>query len=140
MEQIVPRDSKQAIRTTAWLSPTVFAAAVESAQQREQSLQLWFETAVCHYAAWSAQLAGRPALPIDDNHRALFVQLMLHAPEALRGRWDTLHTLLRADDQFWVYPSLTTDQLEEGADPTPRLNHKALQRAWPRLVAMVFSL
>lgn len=139
MEQIVPRDSKHAIRTTAWLSPAVFASAVEAAQQREQSLQLWFETAVCHYAAWGAQLAGRSPLPVDDSHRALFVQLMLNAPQALRGRWLTLHALVRTDEQFWLYPAITADQIEEGVDPAPRLNHKALERAWPRLVAMVFA-
>lgn len=141
MEQIVPKDSQHAIRTTAWLSPAVFATAAESAQQREQPLQLWFETAVCHYAAWTAHLAGKPSLPVDDSHRALFVQLMLNAPEALRGKWVTLHELVRADDDFWVYPNVTVGQLEddEHADPSPRLNHKALERAWPRLVAMVFG-
>lgn len=141
MEQTVPRDSSKAIRTVAWLSPSVFASAVEAAQERQQPLQHWFESAVCQYAAWNAQLAGRDPLPVDDSHRALFVQLMLNAPEALRGRWATLHEVIRADEQLWIYPTVTTGQIEDGerVGSLPRLNCKALERAWPRLVAMVFG-
>lgn len=141
MEQTIPRDSNKAIRTIAWLSPAVFATAVEAAQGREQPLQHWFESAVCQYAAWNARLAGRDPLPVDDSHRALFVQLMLNAPEALRGQWSTLHELVRADEQLWIYPTINTGMVEDGEHigSTPRLNYKALERAWPRLVALAFG-
>lgn len=126
------------VRTVLHLSPAVMAAAVVSAQRNQTSLREWLDRAVASLVAdenpesgapWSAQAAD------------LFAQVASNSPEVLRGRWALLYEHVLLERDLWHHPEPTPEEIEDGDMPgAPYVVPARLRRAWPRLVATVFTL
>lgn len=67
----------------------------------------------------------------------LFCLLLENAPEALPYEWTAVADVIATEQRFWVYPTTTVGQFEEGcvADVfMPYLNRKQLTAEWARLL------
>ncbi|MFL9906876.1 hypothetical protein [Paraburkholderia sp. RL17-337-BIB-A] len=128
----------EGVRTVLHMSPAVMAAAVVSAQKCGLNLREWLDRAVASLVA-DDHPAG--AAPWSVQSADLFAQVASCSPEVLRGRWALLyeHVLLARD--LWHQPEPTPTEIEEGALPeAPYIVPARLRKAWPRLVATVFTL
>lgn len=66
----------------------------------------------------------------------LFSLLMEHAAEVLPEEWSTVADLIAAEERFWVYPSATVGQIEDGPPEAfmPYLSRRRLRAEWPQLL------
>ena len=134
------QSSEESVRTVLFLSPSVTAVGIVTAQRRGLRMQEWLDKLVvdaCTGAVGENQEVGTMS---DDMTIELFARVASHSPELLTDRWHLLFERTVLDDSLWDYPTITLEALEADPNCTPSLNVQRLRRKWPRLLAAAFAL
>ena len=134
------QSSGESVRTVLFLSPSVTAVAIVTAQRRGLRMQEWLDKLVvdaCTGAVGEKRQAGTMS---DDMTIELFARVASHSPGLLTDRWHLLFERTVLDDSLWDYPTTTLEALEADPNCNPSLNVERLRRKWPRLLAAVFAL
>ena len=134
------QSSDESVPTVLFLSPSVTAVAIITAQRRGLRMQDWLDKLVvgaCSGAVGEKQEVGTMS---DDMTIELFARVASHSPGLLTDRWHLLFERTVLDDSLWDYPTTTLEAMEADPNSTPSLNVERLRRKWPRLLATAFAL
>jgi hypothetical protein len=138
METTCLDTSSSGVRTVLHMSPAVMTAAIVSAQRNGLNLREWLDRAV---ASLIADDHPEGAAPWSMQSADLFAQVASSSPEVLRGRWALLYEHVLLERDLWHQPEPTPAEIEDGVLPeAPYIVPVKLRKAWPRLVATVFTL